>query len=98
MRTITKHLYGIALSVVVLAPLSNAFADDRPKLDMKCETRFAEMDTDKNGQLTLEEFTAGKHPGGQSADVFNSKDANGDGVITPEEFCAAKGMGTGKGK
>jgi len=55
---------------------------------MKCEQRFTEMDTDKDGKVTLR---------GNAEEIFNSRDTDKDGVLTKEEFCA-KGMGQGKGQ
>jgi Ca2+-binding EF-hand superfamily protein len=41
------------------------------------------MDTDKDGKVTKAEFTAAEDK------IFQKLDANGDGVITPDEMQAA---------
>ena len=48
--------------------------------------------------VTKDEFMAVRHPGGRGEDVFNSRDTNGDGALTKEEFCAGKEMGKGMSK
>jgi Ca2+-binding EF-hand superfamily protein len=44
---------------------------------------FGQMDTDKDGKVTKAEFTAAEDK------IFQKLDANGDGVITPDEMQAA---------
>ncbi len=53
---ICKVVLGIALSLTVITGSRHVFAQERPKPEMKCEQRFAKMDTDKDGVLTKEEF------------------------------------------
>ena len=49
------------------------------KKEFSLENHFAEMDVDKNGSLSNEEFTA------TSKDEFKKKDKNNDGKLTKEE-------------
>jgi hypothetical protein len=49
---------------------------------------FEELDQDKNGTLTQDEFTAAAQA--RAVDRFNRLDANKDGVVTQEELEAAK--------
>jgi hypothetical protein len=49
---------------------------------------FDELDTDKSGTLTLDEFTAGAQA--RATAMFNKLDTNKDGVVTPDEMQAAK--------
>jgi hypothetical protein len=63
---------------------------------MICQERFDAMDTNHDGAVTRDEFTAVRHPGGRGQEVFKSRDTNGDGVLTKDEFCAGKGMGKGR--
>lgn len=67
--------------------------ENRPM--MRCEDNFAKMDTDKDGKLSLAEFKAGEHPGGDPEKLFKSRDADKDGFLTKEELCS-KGMGHGR--
>lgn len=62
---------------------------------MMCQDRFDSLDTSKDGQVDLGEFMAVSHRGGNAEQIFKSRDANGDGVLTKEEFCAGKGMRRG---
>lgn len=46
------------------------------------------MDTNRDGQITKEEFTAVPHPGATTERIFADRDQNSDGVLTMDEFCA----------
>ena len=62
---------------------------------MGCQQRFETLDTNKDGQVTKEEFLAAPHHRGNPEQVFNSMDVNGQGYLTKDQFCAGKGMGQG---
>jgi hypothetical protein len=96
---ISKAVLAIALVMAIMMGGTYVFAQDppKPKPEMKCEQRFIEIDADKDGKVTLQEFTAIKHPGGKAEEIFKMRDANGDGVLTKEEFCSGKPM-KGQGK
>ena len=94
---ISKMYFVIALVMAIMMGGTYVFAQDPPKPEMKCEQRFIEIDADKDGKVALQEFTAIKHPGGKIEEVFKMRDANGDGVITKEEFCSGRPM-KGQGK
>jgi hypothetical protein len=49
------------------------------------ETKFDALDTDRDGKLTLAEFSAGRKPG-EAAKWFERRDANKDGFISRDEF------------
>ena len=49
---------------------------------------FEDLDTDKSGTLTLDEFVAAAQA--RATDRFNRLDANKDGVVTQDELDAAK--------
>lgn len=93
----SKVVLAIALVMAIMMGGSYVFAQDPPKPEMKCEQRFIAMDADKDGKVTLKEFTAVKHPGGNAEEIFKMRDSNGDGVLSKEEFCSGKLM-KGKGK
>ena len=48
-------------------------------------TRFAELDTDKDGKLSLAEFSVGRKPA-EAAKWFERRDVDKDGFISREEF------------
>ena len=62
-----------------------------------CQERFDTLDTNKDGQLTKDEFLAVPHHRGNAEQMFKTMDVNGRGYITKDEFCSGKGMGMGKG-
>lgn len=64
---------------------------------MQCQDKFAELDVDKDGKVTFEEFGAVPHPGGQAEVIFKARDKDADGVLVVEEFCQGKGLGKGPG-
>ncbi len=96
---VSKAVLAFALVLAVIMGGSYGFAQDTPKPRMKCQKRFIKLDADKDGKVTLQEFTApiGKHPVGKAEEIFKMRDANGDGVLTKEEFCSGKPM-KGQGK
>ena len=65
---------------------------------MGCQQRFDSLDTNKDGQVTKEEFMAAPHQRGNPEQMFKTMDVNGDGSLTKDEFCSGKGMGMGKGR
>lgn len=52
--------------------------------------RYSQTDTDGDGSLTLEEFTAGAPQGAPDniEDIFSQLDTNGDGGLSEDEFLA----------
>ena len=64
---------------------------------MGCQQRFDSMDTNKDGQVTKDEFMAAPHHRGNAEQMFKTMDVNGRGYVTKDEFCSGKGMGMGKG-
>lgn len=65
---------------------------------MGCQQRFDSLDTNKDGQVTKEEFMAASHQRGNPEQMFKTMDVNGDASLTKDEFCSGKGMGKGMGK
>jgi len=70
-------------------------AQGAPRLG--CQDRFDSLDTNKDGQVTKEEFMAAPHYRGNAEQMFKTMDANLDGSLTKEEICSGKGRGMGKG-
>lgn len=64
---------------------------------MQCQVTFAELDVNKDGKVSLQEFTAVPHPGGNAELIFKARDKDVDGVLVVEEFCQGKGFGKGSG-
>ena len=68
----------------------------RPML--QCQERFKGFDSNHDGKVSLEEFGTVEHPGGEPEEIFKSRDLDGDGFLTEEEFCETRGMGQGMGR
>ncbi len=64
---------------------------------MGCQQRFDAMDTNKDGQVSKDEFLATPHQRDNPEERFKARDVNGRGYLTKDEFCSGKGMGMGKG-
>jgi hypothetical protein len=65
---------------------------------MGCQQRFDAMDTNKDGQVSKDEFLAAPHQkSGNPEQMFKAMDVKGRGYLTKDEFCSGKGMGMGKG-
>jgi len=73
---------GIALSVQAQAPW-------RQRVQGLPAKQFEQMDTNKDGKISLDEWKAA-HPNDPNAEAqFKKLDANGDGFLTIKEFQAA---------
>jgi hypothetical protein len=81
----------VALSIALIAGYALAQPASRPGRGMRCPQRFAQLDVNKDGHVTLAEFMAVQHPRGSdyAKQMFASKDANKDGVLTAAEFCSS---------
>ena len=64
---------------------------------MGCQQRFDAMDTNKDGQVSKDEFLAAPHQRENPEQMFKAMDVNGRGYLTKDDFCSGKGMGMGKG-
>ncbi len=80
-RIIVPLLGAAALALSATAALAkNCDHGKRPS--------FEDLDTDKNGALTPDEFTAGAQA--RASQKFDKLDANKDGVVTQDEVAAMK--------
>ena len=62
-----------------------------------CQNRFDELDANRDGKVTREEFLAVPHHMANAEQNFKAMDMNSDGVLSSEEFCAQKGRVRGTG-
>jgi len=62
---------------------------------MGCQQRFNSMDTNKDGQVTKDEFMAAPHHRVNAEQMFNTMDVNKQGFLSKDQFCSGKGMGQG---
>lgn len=61
-----------------------------PPMPMMCLKRFGELDSDRDGRISLEEFKAVSHPEGRPEAIFKLRDLNRDGYLSKEEFCLGR--------
>jgi hypothetical protein len=64
---------------------------------MGCQQRFDAMDTNKDGQVSKDEFLAAPHQRDNPEQMFTAMDVHKRGYLTKDEFCSDKGMGMHKG-
>jgi Ca2+-binding EF-hand superfamily protein len=74
-------LIGISLNL-------SAHAQDRGSKDKPEHKRpqFSSLDLDQDGSVTFEEFAKSEVPSDDYATIFGHIDANGDGILTEQEF------------
>lgn len=85
-----KPIIMVGLTLSVLLGAEKSRAQQVGTLPLGCESRFARLDTDHDGKLTLKEFEAMQNPGGRSEGLFRIRDLNQDGFLSKQEFCAGK--------
>jgi hypothetical protein len=57
-----------------------------------CQQRFDAMDTNKDGQVSKDEFLAAPPEWDNTEQRFQAMDVNGHGYLKKAEFCSSKGM------
>ncbi len=82
-----RLLFAVGLAVCLAAGMS---AQNKPKKPADPQKRFARMDTDHDGRISLAEYQAAGKPGSadKRAKRFKKLDTNGDGYLSPEELAA----------
>jgi Ca2+-binding EF-hand superfamily protein len=85
-----RILLSLAVALSVIAGTAYAKAPkNAPKPKKTIEDRFNDMDANKDGKVSLDEFKA-KFPKPELAEkVFKKMDADGDGSLTLEEYKTA---------
>ena len=99
MRRFTLLLAPVALVFGLSLQLSAEDKKDPPKKDTPVEARFKALDTDKDGKLSLAEFTTSTDPKVKLTEpvvqrltaIFKRLDKNSDKYLTIEEFKAFSG-------
>ena len=92
-----KYILTIGLSSLLFSAISNAEEGKPKKEGKKARPSFEAVDTDKDGKVSLIEFTTGKKNQEGAKKRFGRKDKDSDGFLTAEEY-AAKGKKARKGK
>ena len=89
--------FAIAVLTLTLG-CGNVLAKENGKQPSACEKKFSELDSTHRGYLVPDTFrrelegSPNKNrkilPYGKVRDEFAAADKNGDGIVTPKEFCA----------
>ena len=89
--------FAIAVLTLTLG-CGNVQANENGKQPSACEKKFSELDSTHRGYLVPETFRRALEgspnqnrkilPYGKVRDAFAAADRNGDGIVTPKEFCA----------
>jgi Ca2+-binding EF-hand superfamily protein len=81
---------------------TNAFAQQpnpEPKKELSAAAgRFAKMDTDKDGKISLAEFTAAAKKPENASKAFTNRDTDKDGSLSEKELSAKPAGGAKKEK
>ncbi len=96
---------GVAVIVLVgLSPYTGAGEEKKDEeqgkhgrkaeMQERVESRFAEMDADKDGKATFEEFKAWHEA--KLKERFDSMDADKDGAVSKEEFLSRERKDAGR--
>lgn len=79
------HLYSKVLLTLVFS-MSTLVQAAPPEQERKPRPVFADIDTNSDGEITFEEFSAQELPHGEHEEIFVSIDVDNNGVISSEEF------------
>lgn len=86
----------VLLAALLLSPIALAAKNNKNsnKNNTKAPKPFAQVDSDKSGSVSVQEYTAGKV--GSEAD-FKAKDKNGDGQLSTGEYYSTPNKAQGSG-
>lgn len=80
-----RTLIAAAFAALISLPLVINAADEKKK-----GGGFGALDANKDGKLSLEEFTKGQKDASKAESRFKQLDTNKDGFISQEEFTAGQ--------
>ena len=85
MKQTSTILLAFALSVGFMGQ-SYAAGSEQGQRPQSGPPQFSSIDSDENGEISFDEFSAQEIPHGDHQTVFNDMDTDGDGVVTETEF------------
>lgn len=83
--------YAILAAMMTFLTIGTASAG-QSQAGSQCKARFATLDRNNDGKITLAEFQAAAINKAKAKKIFESRDTNGNGYLTMDELCS----GTGK--
>ena len=91
-----NKLFIVGLSSVLLTAVATAEegkekGKGKGKGQRPAPRAFEEVDTDKDGKISLVEFTTGAKDAKRAEAMFGKKDKDADGFLTTEEYAREKG-------
>lgn len=93
-----QYIITIGLSSLLLTAIGHAEEGKGKKGGKKSKRTFEEVDTNKDGKVSLVEFTTGSKNEEKAKKRFAKKDKDSDGFLTSEEYAAKGGKGKKGGK
>lgn len=87
--------FTVAILLTIALSTGNVLASENGKQPRDCMKRFTELDSSHKGYLDRRDFVRELEgpskkiqPYGKVTAEFAAADRNGDGIVTPDEFCA----------
>lgn len=90
-----NKLFILSFSSILLTAVTSAEEGKKkgPKGPKPAPKAFDVVDTDKDGKISLVEFSANAKNAEKAKERFTKKDADADGFLSKEEYAKTKGKG-----
>lgn len=98
MKTTTTVILVTAAFAATSAFAQQPTPEPKKEAPAAGESRFAKMDTDKDGKISLAEFTGAAKKPENASKAFTKKDTDKDGSLSKKELAAKPAGGAKKEK
>lgn len=79
--------FAILMAMVMFLTIGTASAG-QSQAGSQCKARFATLDRNNDGKVTLEEFQVAAINRSKAKKIFESRDTSADGYLTRDELCS----------